>query len=87
MKYKVRVKQSQQDIEAKQLDHDVAQSKLQVQSDLLATELNLSKEEAKLDALKSARPFSLAAVVEQTNVVEDYKKGLELAKTIVAELF
>ena len=87
MKYKTRVKKSAQQVEQVQLDHDVEQSKLQVQADLLATKLTLSKEEAKLDKLKSARPFSLSAVVEQTQVVNDYKEGLSIADAIVAELF
>ena len=87
MKYKTRVKKSAQQVEQVQLDHDVEQSKLQVQADLLATKLTLSKEEAKLDKLKSARPFSLSAVVEQTQVVNDYKEGLKIADEIVAELF
>tara|TARA_R110000851_G_scaffold295757_1_gene450741 strand:+ start:600 stop:863 length:264 start_codon:yes stop_codon:yes gene_type:complete len=87
MKYKTRVKKSAQEVEQSQLDHDVAQSKLQIQADLLATKLALSKEEAKLEKLKSARPFSLADVVSQTQVVNDYKDGLTVAEAIVTELF
>jgi SMC interacting uncharacterized protein involved in chromosome segregation len=87
MKYKARVKQTVSQIEAKQLEHDVNVAKLQVQSDLLATKLKLSQEEAKLDTLKSATPFSLSAVVEQTAVVSDYQAGLTIAESIVAELF
>ena len=87
MKYKARLKQSTVDIEKNQLDHDVAQSKLQVQADLLATKLALGQEEVKLEQLKSNRPFSLSAVVEQTAVVADYRAGLASAEAIVAELF
>jgi hypothetical protein len=87
MKYKARVKQTVDQIEAKQLDHDVKQAKLQVQADLLATELALSQEQAKLEQLKSATPFSLQAVVEQTAVVNDYVSGLETANAIAKELF
>jgi len=65
----------------------VKQDQLQLQRDLLETELALSQEEQKLKALKSAEVLSVASIITVMGNIASYKNGIEAIKELEKELF
>ena len=64
-----------------------AQNKLQLQSDLLATQRALMSERDKLESLKSAEQLSGADLVSKMDDVESLEKGEKALKVLIGELF
>lgn len=87
MKYKELLSQTQEQKDQVKLDHTVASAKLQVQKDLLETQLVISERKNSLQKALSANPFSLATVVQLKQEIAAYEEALALAETVVAELF
>tara|TARA_R110002167_G_scaffold331706_1_gene538354 strand:- start:6565 stop:6828 length:264 start_codon:yes stop_codon:yes gene_type:complete len=87
MNYADRIKRTDEQVEEQELNHDVAQAKLQAQSDLLATQLALKTAQQGLENTKCARPLSVANIVAQQHVVDDYIRGEAATVAIIEELF
>ena len=81
------VQQTESQKEEAQLDHDVAQSKLQLESDLLETKRELSVAEQKLEQLKSNIPLSAQDILSAEADVRDLKAGVDGIRRLKEELF
>ena len=87
MNYKERLQQTDSQKQESQLDYAVAQAKLQMDADILATEQALNTAKQELDDAKSAQPLSVQAVLDAQANVKDYEQGLKAIKALKKELF
>ena len=79
--------QSQENKEEAQLSYQVAQDKLQLESDILATEQAVSVAKQELLALKQAPVLSPANIITKMDEVKGLVAGLSTLKDLRAELF
>jgi hypothetical protein len=60
---------------------------LQLQSDILETELSVAKAEIDVENAKGAFPFDSQIIIEAENKLEGYQNGLKKLQGYKAELF
>ena len=87
LKYKELLLQSQEEKDQKDVQFQVEQAELQLQSDILATKQSLAKVKGSLEVNKSACPFNAADVVETQVAVESLEDGLKRLEALKVELF
>jgi outer membrane protein TolC len=87
LSYLERLQQSQEDKNSKAELRQAANAKLQLQSDILATEQSVADAEDRLEAAKSSIQFSAQSVVTAQIELEQAQDGLKRIKALEAELF
>ncbi len=87
MKYKKRLQQSPEELQAKSIDKTVALAKLQAQADLLETQSALAEAELTLEALKNSNQLSIVVIAEQQDNVNALVKGITAIEELIKELF
>lgn len=87
MNYKERLNQSTTELELKVLDYKVAQSKLQLESDILSTTQAVSESKAKLEQLKNSYPLQTRKILEAEVELQSYENGLKSLEALKKELF
>lgn len=70
-----------------QYEHDAAQAALQLQSRKLKTQQEVTRVKRALHAAKSATPLDVDRIVELSNELEDFTKGLTIIDELEKELF
>ena len=70
-----------------QFEHNAAQAALQLESSLLATQQAVASAKRELQQAKSEYPLPVDRIVDLTNKVEDYEKGLTIIGGLKTELF
>lgn len=78
---------SKENQEATQLAFTVANDKLQMESDILATRMQVEKLTAKVLALKSAPSLSSSEILGAQSELEGFQNGLVSLQALFAELF
>lgn len=87
MNYKDRLKQIPQQLEEAQLDHTLTSARLQLDSDISATTLELSKSNQRLNASYLVTPFSAQTIINAKNDVKKLEAGLKQLNELKDELF
>ena len=85
--YKDRIQQSQEDKNQQASSHQVKQAELQLQSDILETELSVANAEIAVEEAKGANPFNSQALINAESTLEGYQNGLKKLQQYKAELF
>ena len=87
MKYKELISTSKEDQQEQQLNASNERAKLQIQSDILETQLKLSQSKEELLKAKSAVPFKSSIVIKQLDEVASLEAGLKALNDLQTELF
>jgi len=87
LKYKELLLQSQEEKDQKDVQFQVEQAELQLQSDILATKQSLAEAKGNLDTAKCACPFDATEVINYQVEVEALEDGLKRLTTLKEELF
>lgn len=69
-----------------QAEFCVEQTKLELQSDILATKKSLSEAEFKLEGFKTEYPLPINSIIDLQMEIEGLKKGLKCLENIQKEL-
>jgi len=85
--YATRIQQSQEDKDQKAVAHSVKQAELQLQSDILETELSIVNAELSVESAKAGIPFNSQNIVAAENELEGYQNGMKKLLGYKAELF
>lgn len=83
--YKTKKLLSEEQVAKSQVDYAVESTKLELQSNLLATKKSLEEAKAELDSLKKDYPLDLEAIVEVSLKVRDYEDGLKIIEALQKE--
>ena len=87
LKYKELLLQSQEEKDQKDVQFQVEQAELQLQSDILATKQSLAEAKGNLEVSKASSPFQAARVVDFQIAVEALEDGLKRLEALKVELF
>lgn len=87
LKYHELLHQSQQDRDSQDIQFEVDQARLQLESDILATKQSLGDANKALIKAKSARPFKSSVVADCIKEIRELEDGLKIAEDLKAELF
>lgn len=87
LSYLERRQRSEQEIQSEESQFQADTAKLQLQSDILATQQSLAEANRALDNAKSCYPFSSKAILEAEIKVEGLEDGLARLDRYKAELF
>lgn len=87
MKYRELLSQTEKQLEAAQLEATVKTAELQLEQDLVSTQLALSQAEVKLKQTELQVPFSSQNILNAEDEVNGYTLGLERLKKLKARLF
>lgn len=85
--YANRRQQSQEEKDQQVLQHEVKQAELQLQSDILATELSVSNAEQAVESAKSSPNFSSTNIITAQDDLDSAKRGLKALLDLRSELF
>lgn len=83
--YKTRQLLSEESVSKTQVEYAVDSTKLELQSNLLATKKSLAEAEQTLKELKSIYPLDVQSIVETMLVIRDYKNGIEIIESLQKE--
>lgn len=84
--YKEKTLMSQEETSKKDVQFMVESTKLQLQSDILATRKSLRESEEKLADLKTDYPLDTKKIIDAELEVEGYKNGLSRLLSLQSEL-
>ena len=87
MKREALLKKSSETLEKEMLVHQVQQDKLQLESDLLATQRELGLAKQELLRLKSAQTLSPTNIIKKMDEVAGYEAGIKALEQLKEELF
>lgn len=83
--YKEKKLISQEEMEQSQLDFAVEETKLELQSSVLATKRSLEEAKNNLASLKQEYPLNIEAIADAKATVEEYSDGLKLLQELQEE--
>ena len=86
-KYSKLLQQSQQEKELKEVEFQVKEASLQLESDILATKKSLASKESLLSSLKGKFPLDANSIVKAQVEVEGLEDGLKRLEALQKELF
>lgn len=86
LNYKEQKLLSEEQKSQKEVEYAVKSTKLQYQSNLLATQSALDEAKKKLNDLKCEYPLNFEEVINTTNEVESLEKGLATLQSLGKEL-
>lgn len=78
---------SSEEMTQKEIECKVESAKLQLQSDILATNQSKFKAEAELEAAKHTYPLDTPKIIKCQAEVEAYAEGLTKLEALMTELF
>ena len=87
MTYLERRSMTEDQIDQVDLQLENAQNKLQLESDILVTQSEVMKAEARLSNLKSAQVLSANDIISAQNELEGLTSGLKAIQALMKELF
>lgn len=87
LKYKQRLQLSQAEKDGQETQFQEEEAKLQLASDILATQQSISKSERQLEALKNIFPLDVKGIIASQDEILLYKEGLKSLKKLQEELF
>lgn len=87
MKYIERLQQSAEDKKSKDVQFMADKAKLQLQSDILATQQSLADMEANKEAELNSQDVDFSDLVEIENQIDNLKAGLAILEKYQEELF
>ena len=76
---------SQEEIQESQLEYAIEETKLELQSSVLATRKSLEEAKNTLASLKQEYPLDIEAIAEAKATVEEYSDGLRLLQELQEE--
>ena len=85
--YKNKKLMSSEEMTQKEVEFKVEETKLSLQSDILATKQSKFKAEAELEAAKHTYPLNTPKIIECQAEVEAYTEGLAKLEALMTELF
>ena len=85
--YKNKKLMSSEEMTQKEVEFKVEETKLSLQSDILATKQSKAKAEAELEAAKHTYPLDTPKIIECQAEVEAYTEGLAKLEALMTELF
>ena len=78
---------SSEEMTQKEVEFKVEETKLQLQSDILATKQSIAKIESELELIKHTYPLNPKEIVNLQVELESYKDGLTRLEALMTELF
>ncbi len=87
LKYQELLLQSQEEKDQKDVQFQVEQAELQLQSDTLATKQSLAEAKGELTEAEAASPFNASVVIEHQVTVEALEDGLKRLEALKEKLF
>ena len=87
MKYLELRQQDQTELDQAQLEYENQQNKLQLESDLLATQQKVNEVKKELQALYLKPKLSSSDILAKRNELIEYENGYKELKKLIAELF
>lgn len=87
LKYSERLQMSQTEKDSQESQYQVEQAKLQLSSDILATQQSVMNASKRVDELKGQFPLKSADIISAQGDLEGFEQGLKMLKALESELF
>lgn len=84
--YKKKVLLSSEEVDNSKVEFAVEDTKLQLESSLLATKRSLAEAKDKLKSLKQEYPIDFQKIVDVTNTIRDLEDGVKILNALRKEL-
>ena len=84
--YKKKVLLSSEEVDESKVEFAVEDTKLQLESSLLATKRSLAEAKDKLKSLKQEYPIDFQKIVDVTNTIRDLEDGVKILNALRKEL-
>lgn len=84
--YKKKVLLSSEEVDESKVEFAVEDTKLQLESSLLATKRSLAEAKDKLKGLKQEYPIDFQKIVDVTNNIRDLEDGVKILNALRKEL-
>lgn len=87
LKYSERLQMSQKEKDSQESQYQVEQAKLQLASDILATQQSVMNASKRVDQLKGHFPLQSADIISAQGDLQGYEQGLKMLRALESELF
>lgn len=87
LKYSERLQMSQKEKDSQESQYQVEQAKLQLASDILATQQSVMNASNRVDQLKGQFPLQSAGIISAQGDLAGYEQGLKMLRALESELF